>query len=259
MRLFKFIILILFVYLFSGCTPVQQERFEWPLLKDDDELIVRTYYAVSYNTEHNLANWAAYSLKKRHAVKCVERKNYYYVDTLVSTGSPVYDDYSRSGYDRGHLVPARDMLFNKTASKEASYMTNITPQTPAFNRGIWKRLENKARQWAGRYDSVMIVSGPLIEGNADKIGKENKISVPEKYYKAFLVHNDTITETIGFVILNYKNKEKFKNDLYHYAITVNELEELTDLDFWPMLPPGIEREAEKAYNLEFWQLDKEAD
>ncbi|MFO7789935.1 MAG: DNA/RNA non-specific endonuclease [Bacteroidales bacterium] len=255
-RLLSFLLLVFF---FSGCAIIKQDRFEWPRIKGDDELIVHTYYALTYNDENNVANWAAYSLTEEETRPFVSRKYNYKADTLVNSGTAEYDDYRGSGYDRGHLVPARDMLFNETASSEVNYMSNIAPQTPAFNRGIWRSLEIKVRKYAIKYDSVMVVCGPFLKKGLARIGRENKITVPDKYFKALLVHNDTVTESIAFVIPNYKNKAHFKESLNEYAVNINELEKLTDLDFWPMLRRRNERKAEKAYNLEFWQLDKEAD
>jgi endonuclease G, mitochondrial len=255
MKFFRLIIFICIIFTLSGCTTIEQSRFEFPLIKEGDKLIIYDNYALIYNVNHNLARWAAYSLTSDEINDVVDRKSHYKTDTLFSYPTAKSNDYKGSGYDRGHLVPARDMLFDNNASIEVNYITNITPQTPGFNRGIWRSLENDVRKWANMYDSVMVVCGPIIEKNLPKIGKENKISIPEKYFKALLVHNDTVTETIAFVIPNYKKKERFKETVFDYALTIDSLEVLTELDLWPMLPKRIESRVESEYNPVFWQKE----
>ncbi len=255
MKTIRLIIYVTVVVALSSCSIIRQNRFEWPRLKGEGELVVHTYYALTYNAEYNLATWAAYSLTEEKTRPFVKSKYTYMTDTLVSTGTADYDDYRGSGYDRGHLVPARDMLFNETASYEVNYMSNITPQAPAFNRGIWRSLEQNVREWAQKYDSVMVVCGPLLEKGLPRIGRENKVTVPNKYFKTILIHNDTISASIGFVIPNYQNKNNFSDDLYDYAVTVDELEKMTDLDFWPMLWGRRVRKAEHKIDLEIWKLE----
>ncbi|MDA3820674.1 MAG: DNA/RNA non-specific endonuclease [Candidatus Delongbacteria bacterium] len=255
MKSIRLVVFVFVVFILSGCGFIRQDRFEWPRLKGEGELVIHTYYAVTYNPEHNVASWAAYSLTKEETRPFVKRKYTYMPDTLVSTGTAEYDDYRGSGYDRGHLLPARDMLFNETASYEVNFMSNITPQAPAFNRGIWRSLEQNVRYWAQKYDSVMVVSGSILEKGLLRIGRENKITVPNKYFKTILIHNDTISESIGFVIPNYQNKNNFRDDLFDYAVSVDKLEKMTGLDFWPMLWGRRVIKAENKYNLEIWEID----
>ena len=86
--------------------------------------------------------------KNQFHQKKFKRKNDFRIDPVVKTVSATPADYRNSGYDRGHLCPAGDMAFSEIAMSESFYMSNISPQVPSFNRGIWKTLEQKVRDWS---------------------------------------------------------------------------------------------------------------
>jgi endonuclease G len=91
-----------------------------------------------------------------------KRKDNFRSDPKVKTGSAALSDYKGSGYDRGHLAPAADFKWSATAMSESFYMSNMSPQVPGFNRGIWKNIESTVRNWAVENDEIYIVTGPVL-------------------------------------------------------------------------------------------------
>ena len=133
---------------------------------EDHEHRAYEYYSLCYRESYEQAEWSAYCLTDEHLVKNAGRSDDFRADPKISTGSATPDDYKKTGYDRGHLSPAADFAFDKTAMSETFYMTNMSPQTGSFNRGIWKDLESTVRTWAKKFGRVYVVSGPILEKNA---------------------------------------------------------------------------------------------
>ena len=159
-----------------------------PLPIENEEIIQRQAYTLAYNEAHEQANWVAYMLLKNQSNSRVERSNRFMVDPLVSTGSATNADYAKSGWDRGHLAPAADLSWSKEAMQSSFYYSNMSPQWPAFNRGIWKRLEEQVRDWSLLYDTLYVVTGPILSSNLPYIGP-NKVSVPKAFFKALVAPN----------------------------------------------------------------------
>ena len=112
-------------------------NLELPKPKENEQIINHFAYTLSYNELFEQANWVAYELTDIETISHFERTNKFIVDDLVKTGSASNDDYKKSGYDRGHLAPAGDMGWSEQAMKESFYYSNMSPQNPSFNRGIW--------------------------------------------------------------------------------------------------------------------------
>ena len=126
-----------------------------------EQIIYHTGFTLSYNEAHEQASWVAYELTSNELIKKVNRSDNFKQDPKVETGSALLSDYVRSGYDRGHLAPAADMSWSQITMEESFYMSNISPQKPGFNRGIWKKLESYVRQWAYDNESIYVVTGGI--------------------------------------------------------------------------------------------------
>lgn len=131
--------------------------------------------------------------------------------------------------------------------KESFYFSNITPQFPGFNRGIWKKLEEKVRDWAILYDCLYVTTGPICKLSSKTIG-ENEVKIPTHFYKTILIYNDSIKQSIGFVFPN----EKCEGEIFDYALTVDSIELLTGMDLYFALPDRQEKMIEKQVDLNFW-------
>ncbi|MDR3194619.1 MAG: DNA/RNA non-specific endonuclease [Tannerella sp.] len=212
-----------------------------------EQIISHTGYTVSYNEDWRLPNWVAYELTRAEALGKEKRSGRFTPDPAVEGTSAANRDYLRSGYDKGHLAPAADMKWSVTAMQESFYFTNICPQHPRLNRRGWKDLEEMIRERAIADSVVVIVCGPLVEKNAKTIG-DNRVTVPQGFFKVLLLPCHTPPQAIGFVFGN----EAAPEPLQRYAVTVDSVETLTSLDFFAPLPDGIENQAESRFDISCW-------
>ena len=219
------------------------------------EIINRTYFSLSYSEEHEQAEWIAYELTRENLkTPNVDRTGDFRPDPKVRKGSASTRDYSGTGYDRGHLAPAGDMAFSTDAMSESFYMTNISPQIRNFNSGIWRELEENVRDWAMRFEKIYIVTGPVLtRGIRESIG-ENEVAVPDEFYKVILDVTDPEIKAIAFIIPN----EVSNNQIGDYAVSINEVEAITRIDFFHELfeDEQMEEEIEGSYNLSLWDFSE---
>ncbi len=124
----------------------------------DLSIVDHKYYSLCYSEEHEQAAWVSYNLTINEVYGDITRTNNFREDPYIREGSATLDDYRGSGFDRGHLAPAADMAFSTIAMSESFYLSNMSPQAPSFNRGIWKKLESYVRKLAFTYGSNFIFS-----------------------------------------------------------------------------------------------------
>lgn len=212
-------------------------------------------YTLSYNEEHEQAEWVAYILTRENLEKpWNKRSDNFLPDDRVKYGSATPTDYRGSGYDRGHLVPAADMAFDVESMQETFLMSNISPQSRNFNKGIWRELEELTRDWAKKFNEIYVVTGPVLSQDPKGYIGENEVSVPSAYYKVLLDLAEPEQKAIGFIIPNQVSFEP----LYEFVASVDQVEALTGIDFFPDLMPGeLERTLESEYNLDLWQFSKQ--
>ena len=157
-------------------------------------------------------------------------------------------DYMRSGYDRGHMCPAGDNHWSQKAMEQSFLMTNICPQVPALNSGLWNTIEKQCRAWAQEYGDVYIVCGPIYFNQKHKTIGKNKIQVPEAFFKVVLRLKDE-PKAIGFICRNASAKGRKKTD---YVNSVDEVERITGMDFFSQLPDDIEQQIEGQADIKDW-------
>ena len=225
-------------------------NLEIPKTKSHAAVISHAAYTLEYNETHEQSSWVAYVLTKEKTVRVAERTNKFLSDPMVKTGSADNGDYSKSGYDRGHLAPAADMGWSAKTMAESFYFSNMSPQVPAFNRGIWKRTEELVRTWAIAYDSLYVVTGPVLNGNLPSIGA-NHVSIPHYYYKVILDYHRPEVKAIGIIMPNAASSETIQ----HFAVSVDSVEHLTGIDFFPLLIDVEETKLEKQLCIPCWQWD----
>jgi len=207
-------------------------------------------YSLSYSEPHEQAEWVAYELKKSHVSKTNFKRPYFEIDKAVKTGAANWRNYKKSGYDRGHLCPAGDRKYSQFAHDETFLTSNISPQKHDFNSGIWNTLELKVRYWAIKYDGVYVVTGGVLKGSMKTIGDEH-VSVPNQFYKVLIDNNSGKTKVIAF-LMPHKNSSK---PLYEYVVSVDEIEELTGIDFFPELEDSIENQLEASSSYKDWSFN----
>ena len=218
------------------------------------QVVYHNHYTLSYHEEFEQAEWVAYKLTKGNLNKPrVKRAKKYTQDPLVSTLSAKHNDYTRSGYTRGHLVPAGDMAFSELAMKETFYMSNMSPQLKEFNGGIWRELEENVRDWARKDEELYIISGPLFKDNEDPptIGY-NEVAVPSEFYKIVVDLTEPTQKAIAFIIPNKKSTEPLSD----YAVSIDEIELRTQIDFFAgFLPEELEQQLEAKVDVSPWTFD----
>lgn len=220
-----------------------------PAHTPSDEIIKHTGYTLCYSEEHEQAKWVAYHLTSKMVNESnEERTNKFIDDTEVTTGSASVNDYKKSGYDRGHLCPAGDMGWSEQTMKESFFMSNMSPQVPKFNRGVWKNLETNIREWTVNNKELYIVTAGVLNGKLKTIGK-NKVSVPQYFYKVILDYELPEYKAIAFVMPNKSSKKS----IYSFAVSIDSVEHLTGIDFFPALPDSIENRLEAQVNLSKWE------
>ena len=212
-----------------------------------EQIIDHFGYSLSYNEEHEQASWVFYELTDKEVSGLVKRKDQFRKNPDVRTGSASLSDYKGSGYDRGHLAPAADMRWSSTAMSESFFMSNMSPQVPSFNRGIWKRLESKVRDWARDNKRIYIVTAGILDEGLNTIGS-NSISIPNYYYKVILDYTEPELKAIGFILPNKKSKALLQS----LAISVDSVEIRTGIDFFYNLPDDKENELESIIDLSKW-------
>ena len=227
--------------------PQPSGKLELPKIKQGDQVIEHYAYTLNYIESYEQASWVAYELTASETVKKYERSDQFYVDPKVKTGSATGIDYKGSGYDRGHLAPAADMSWSSKAMVESFYYSNMSPQDPGFNRGVWKRLEEQVRNWAKEYGKIYVVTGPVLKGKLPTIGP-SRVAVPTYYYKALLVPSGKSYKGIGFVLANTSSSLA----LNQFAVTIDSVEQLTGIDFFHLLPDHEELKIEKTMCTSCW-------
>lgn len=213
-----------------------------------EQMLRRTGYTASYNKATKLPNWVAWHLTADRTTGPAKRSGVdFQADMDVPAPRAEDSDYYGSGYDRGHMCPAADNKYSEKAMEESFLFTNMCPQNGNLNRGDWNEMEQACRRWAKEYGGVYIVCGPILyKGKHKTIGK-NKVVVPEAFFKVVLRTGEN-PKAIGFI---YKNAEgnRPKGD---YVNTVDEVERITGIDFFPELPDDVENKVEATADIADW-------
>lgn len=216
------------------------------LPESNGETVSHIYYTLSYDEDHEQAEWVHYYLDKSRISGNIERTNNFRVDSKVTTGSATLADYKGSGYDRGHLAPAGDMKKDRISMSQSFLMSNIAPQNASFNRGGWKKLENLVRRWVNN-NALYITTAGILENNLKTIGF-NRVSVPNRFYK--IIYNPKDQQMIAFLMPN----EKITLPLSSYVVSVDMIEILTGIDFYPQIDDELEEKLESQISILKWDF-----
>jgi endonuclease G len=239
-------ILLLSACLISLSTFAQQ--YELPAPGSREQLVKHTLFALSYNEGYELASWAAYQLTPEQAKATGTFKEKYIEDPLVTTGSATTKDYKDAGFIMGQLVPPEDMFTSKEAVEETFLTSNTVPHKPSFNKYVWKTIEGLIREWAKEGNTLYIVTGPVLKDAPFGTFGQNKISIPTRYYKVLLDANGE--RAIGFIIRSNIATGSPKS----FAISVDELEKITGIDFFPELADELEAKVEASKDFSKWNF-----
>lgn len=222
--------------------------FGLPHTAEKCEIVAHKAYTLCYAEAWEQPFWVAYQLTADEVRGTAERENDFRPDPKVSTSSATPDDYRGSGYDRGHLAPAADFKSSPEWMSESFFMSNMSPQAPDFNRGIWEKLESRIRVWVRRDKILYIVTGPVLTKGLQKIGRRNQVAVPEQYYKIVLYLKNPESRAIAFLMRNEGSAKPLKS----FAVSIDQVETLTGIDFFPHLPDDLENQLEGQVQTQVW-------
>jgi endonuclease G, mitochondrial len=225
-----------------------------PALMSNQMLIEHKAYFLVYSEQHEQALWVAHKLTQDVLGGTEGRTNDFRPDSLIKTGSAVEADYFLKekradgsekydgfGFDRGHLAPSADFRWSKKALSESYLYSNMSPQRAEFNRDSWAKLEDKFRAYIARNagSSLYIVTGPVLNDSLPKIERGvNHVSIPHFYYKLAVDLEKMVA--IAFLMPNEKASYGYSN----YAFSIDEIEQLTGIDYYASLPDSVENKLE---------------
>lgn len=237
----------------------------------DNIILQHISFVISYNRETKNPDWVAWHLTAEHTDGPYSRsgepyfengeacgigkinpailQGNYFVDMEIEEPRPDFDDWSErpNGMSHGHICPAGDNKWSKEAMNQSFLLTNMCPQDASLNGGGWKKLEDKCRNWAKKYDDIYIVAGPIFyEGVKRSFGK-NKIGIPDAFFKVVLCVNGQ-PKAIGFIYSNDSSSQSMAKNVH----SIDEIEEIVGMDFFCFLPDSIENEVEMMTNLGMW-------
>lgn len=212
------------------------------LEKRDEIILKRIGYTLSYNSTYKTPNWVGWELTREETRGKEDRKDRFVPDPDLPEPRVEHADYTRSGYDRGHMAPAADMKWSEEAMAQSFYMSNICPQNQKLNRDDWGDLEEACRGWARKYGRVYIVCGPIYDKKHPKCIGKHQVAVPDRFFKVVLIENRKNPIAMGFLFNNAAHHQALEK----YQVPVDSVETVTGLDFFAKLPDSIENRIEAA-------------
>ena len=211
------------------------------------EPVCHDFYRLSYSEAHEQAAWVAYALKPRQLTDHERERPFFVEDPLVRTRSADWRNYKGSGYDRGHLCPAGDMRFSEAAYNQTFYTSNISPQHPEFNAGIWNDLEGQVRRWCSRYGPLWVITGGILEPGLPGIGEE-EVAVPARFFKVVIREEGSGIRVVAFLMENSPEK----GPLTRFLVPLDQVEALSGIDFFPGLSEAEQGALEGTFNRDDW-------
>jgi len=207
-------------------------------------------YLVGYDERKKNPGWVAYRLTKSESLEAPERPEGFRVDERTRSRTKT-NDYTGSGFDRGHLAPnyAIGLLYGKAAQEETFLMSNVVPQRPELNRGIWKDLEQReARRWGQRLESVWVICGPIYEKGSGQRLKGGEV-VPDRFFKIVVDEIDGGIRALAFI---FPQEVKEGSEMEAFLVSIDLIEMETGLDFFAILPDESEDALEIVHNKRVW-------
>lgn len=199
-------------------------------------------YSVGYDDNIPSARWSSYRVFPYQEVH-LKRPSSFYVDNRTSAKVST-SEYTRSGYDRGHLTPnyAISVCYGAEAQKETFFLSNIVPQLHALNAGLWKDIEQRiVKRYVPRYGEVWVQVGPIYSATPRKVGR---IPVPDQFWMVISEY-DQEKKGIRAIAFLVPHEEKWRDiELTRYIVSIRRVETLTGLNFFPKLPSATQQKLE---------------
>ena len=196
--------------------------------------------------------WCAYHVTREPRCPNLERPSFAKDPELARSPKP--NDYTRSGYDRGHMVPNYAIVtrFGPDAQKKTFLTSNIAPQTPALNRGVWREVEHRiADLWTARYGEIWVVVGCIPSAACPETISGTGIEVPKGFYQVVIAQEGMDVRALAVL---FDQTVGWNDWPARHIVTIDELETLTGLDFNPELPSFIQDPLESDLPNRLWPI-----
>jgi endonuclease G len=216
----------------------------------DNYLMVKPQYVLSYNNKTHTANWVSWQLNRSWIGTADRQDNFRPDDALPAAWYKVRpNDYTGSGYDRGHIAPSADRTRNEADNSSTFLMSNMMPQVPEVNRGVWSDLEEYCRELVQQGKELYIIAGPV--GRKGSIGRKEKIAVPAKNWKVIAVLDrqglgmQGITSNTRAIAVMMPNDSSVKGKGWKsFRVSVARVERETGLNFLSNVPSQVQQAIE---------------
>ena len=231
----RFLYFLLPLLLLCGGMAAQNTLPRWVTNPDSETVLAHNGFTVSYNHETLTPNWSAWDITpERLNTQVTGRTDFFTTDPDCPSPQAEYRDYSNNGLslDRGHMAPSADFTWSTAANEQTFYLTNICPQNHALNEGLWLELEQRCRSYAKMYKTtVHVVCGPVYDSEHEYIGKENRIEIPDAFFKAIMMTVDGKTYAAAFIMPN--KALDVQDDIFQYLVPLTAVTNQTGLVPFP--------------------------
>lgn len=233
---------------FFGWIREELNAVGFPKTEAGEKILHHDAWSFVYSEEHEQAKWVMHLVIPQVEESGAGRTNDFRMDSLVESETASKSDYWHSGYDRGHLAPSADFRWSSTAVSQSYFYSNMSPQKPELNREIWADLEGWVRNYVVTFDEpVFVITGGILKPGLKKIGK-NGVSIPEQYFKVVMDLTGADKRGIAFILKNGVNDKP----LLSYAVSIDEAERLSGIDFFPDLEDALENKLEAMSDPTVW-------
>lgn len=239
----------------------------YPTGKRELEIIEHSGMTLGFDCKYNMASWSFHMLTPDVSFGNVSRSNDFRVDEKVKCSSAVEADYflrtenpdgtysyDGFGFDRGHLAPSADFRWSATALSESYYYSNMTPQRKEFNRESWADLEGLLRSVVDQEKKTFyILTGPVLNESLPIIERSvNQLRIPQLHYKIIVDLSQEKPRGMAFLMPNTKCEGR----LSEYVVSIDSIEKLTGLDFFPSIDEALEMQIESKSDFNNWMTQR---
>lgn len=217
-----------------------------PISQAVDQEMCKTGYAIGYSYYYKDPVYSSVKITNASVQGTVKRKDAFREDTEIPAQyRATLADYKGVHWDRGHMTPAGDLNWHEMAMRDSFLLSNMVPQNSSLNRGPWKNLEIQIRQWAKLYGTLYIYTGPIFYNNYTVIGQG--VAVPHELFK--VVYDPKRNMAISFIV---PNTDINSNNLAEYIVSIDNIEQVTGIDFFPHLPYNMRTALAQANSIAAW-------
>jgi endonuclease G len=236
----------------------------FPTSKNSIEVVKHAGYAIGFDCQYKMAAWTFHVVTPDITFGNVSRTNDFRKDTLVSCGSAEDSDYflrtaikdgtvtyDGFGFDRGHLVPSADFKWSPVGLSETYFYSNMSPQRPEFNRDSWAEIEGLVRKMVDAEQKILYVhTGPVLANDLTTLTRSiHQLKIPNWHYKIVADLSPNSLRGMAFLMPNKKCELRPGN----YVVSIDSIEALTGLNFFPNLPDSTAQRLESKADFNAWK------